>query len=97
MKTAFWVIAWRSVSDESAVERYAATARAAIQTLGGRILARGMPAKTYEAGVSSRLVIIEFESLERAISAYESPEYQAAAAHLVGAAERDLRIIESAG
>ena len=97
MTKAFWVIAWRSVSDPSAVERYAATASAAIRTQGGRILARGNPAKTYESGLPSRLVIVEFESLERAISTYESPEYQAAVAHLVGAAERDVRIIESVG
>ena len=97
MTKAFWVIAWRSVSDQSAVERYAETAGAAIQAQGGRILARGNPAKTYESGLPSRLVIVEFESLERAISAYESPQYQAAVAHLVGAAERDVRIIESVG
>ena len=95
MKKAFWVIAWRSVSDPSAVERYASTAGAVIQALGGRILARGIPAKTYEAGLASRLVIVEFESLQKAVSAYESPEYQAAVSHLAGAAERDLRIIES--
>ena len=97
MSKAFWVIAWRSVSDPSAVERYAATAGAAIQAQGGRILARGNPARTYESGLPSRLAIVEFESLERAVSAYESPEYQGAVAHLVGAAERDLRIIVGVG
>jgi uncharacterized protein (DUF1330 family) len=95
MTKAFWVIAWRSVSDQSAVERYGATASTAIKAQGGRILARGNPARTYESGLPSRLVIVEFESLQKAISAYESPEYQAAVAHLAGAAERDLRIIES--
>jgi uncharacterized protein (DUF1330 family) len=58
--------------------------------------ARGDPARTYEAGVAARLVIVRFDSLPAAISAYESPEYQAAVAHLAGAAERDVRIIESA-
>jgi uncharacterized protein (DUF1330 family) len=94
-KSAFWVIAWRSVSDAAAVERYAATAGAAIRAHGGRILARGDPARTYEAGVSERLVVVRFEDLPAAISAYESPEYQAAVAHLAGAAVRDVRIIES--
>src|SRR4029453_12123080 len=95
MKSAFWVIAWRSVSDPSAVERYAATASAAILAHGGRFVARGNPAKSYESGLPSRLVIIQFESLQSAITAYESPEYQAAVAHLAGAAERDVRVIES--
>jgi uncharacterized protein (DUF1330 family) len=94
---AFWVVAWRSISDPSAVARYAATAGAVIQAQGGRILARGNPAKAYEAGLPARLVIVEFESLERAIAAYESPEYRAAVAHLAGAAERDVRIIEGVG
>jgi uncharacterized protein (DUF1330 family) len=96
MKNAFWVIAWRSVTDVAAVERYAATASAAIRAHGGRTVARGDPARVYEAGLSERLVVVRFESLPAAISAYESPEYQAAVAHLAGAAERDVRIIESA-
>jgi len=96
MKSAFWVIAWRSVTDAAAVERYAATASAAIREHGGRTIARGVPARAYEAGLSARLVIVRFESLPAAISAYESREYQAAVAHLAGAAERDVRIIESA-
>jgi uncharacterized protein (DUF1330 family) len=94
MAGAYWVIAWRSVSDQAAVDRYAATAGEVIQASGGRILARGRPAKTYEAGISARLVIVEFESLSAATSTYESAEYQAAVAHLLGAAERDVRVIE---
>ena len=43
-------------------------------------LARGNPAKAYEAGMNKRLVIIEFENVDKAISAYETPEYQAALA-----------------
>jgi uncharacterized protein (DUF1330 family) len=95
MPAAYWVIAWRSVSDQSAVDRYAATAGSVIRASGRRILARGLPAKTYEAGLSARLVVIEFESLSAAISAYESGEYQVAVEHLRGAAERDVRVIEA--
>jgi uncharacterized protein (DUF1330 family) len=51
--------------------------------------------KTYEAGLSQRLVIIEFESVKKAIEAYESPEYQAALAMLEASAQRDLRIISA--
>jgi uncharacterized protein (DUF1330 family) len=42
------------------------------------------------------LVIVEFDSLQQAIDAYEHPDYQATLVHLVGAAERDVRIIEGA-
>jgi len=79
--------------DEATLADYAKVAGPAIESHGGRFLARGNPAKTYEAGLAQRLVIIEFESLERAIAAYESPEYQAALDILRNFAERDVRII----
>jgi uncharacterized protein (DUF1330 family) len=72
---------------------YARVAAPAIESHGGRFLARGNPDKTYEAGMRQRVVIIEFESLERAIAAYESPEYQAALDILRNSADRDVRII----
>ena len=53
-----------------------------------------MPAKTYEQGVNQRTVIVEFESVARAIEVHDSPAYQAALKELGNAAERDLRIIE---
>jgi uncharacterized protein (DUF1330 family) len=89
----YWVIAWKSISDQAAVERYIAPATEAIIAGGGRVIAGGEPAMTYEAGLASRLVLVEFESLQAAISAYESPDYQASLSHLAGAAERDVRII----
>ncbi|GAB3089807.1 DUF1330 domain-containing protein [Lysobacter terrae] len=94
MNKAYWVIAWRSITDPVAVERYVAPATDAILAHGGRVVAGGEPARTYEEGVATRLVIVEFDSLQAALSAYESPDYQATLVHLVGAAERDVRIIE---
>jgi len=55
-----------------------------------------MPAKTFESGLNQRSVVIEFDSVERAITTYESPAYQAALKVLEGAVERDLRILEGA-
>lgn len=96
MAKGYWIAAYRSVSDPAALARYASVAGPAIQTHGGRFLARGTAVRAYEAGVLQRVVIIEFESVDRAIAAYESPEYQSALAILAGAADRDLRIIEGA-
>ena len=96
MAKAYWVIAWRSISDATAVTRYAAIASPVIQARGGRVIARGIPAKTYEQGVAQRLVLVEFDSLADAIAAYESAEYQAALPHIAGVAERDVRVIEGA-
>jgi uncharacterized protein (DUF1330 family) len=82
------------VTDEAALAKYASLAGPAIEAHGGRFVARGKPVKVYEAGLSQRLVIIEFESVRGAIDAYESAEYQAAVVILKGAVERDVRIIE---
>jgi uncharacterized protein (DUF1330 family) len=39
-------------------------------------------------------VIVEFDSVERAVAAYQSKDYQAALAALGKGAERDVRFIE---
>jgi uncharacterized protein (DUF1330 family) len=57
-------------------------------------LVRGTPAKTYEAGVDQRTVVIEFDSVASAISAHDSPTYQASLKVLGDAAIRDIRIVE---
>jgi uncharacterized protein (DUF1330 family) len=93
MAKGYWITCYRSTPDEATLADYARVAAPAIESHGGRFLARGNPAKTYEAGMSQRVVIIEFESLERAIAAYESPEYQDALEILTNSAERDVRII----
>lgn len=94
MNKSYWVIAWKSISNPAAVERYIAPATEAIIAHGGRVIAGGEPNRTYEAGQASRIVLVEFENLQAAISAYESDDYQATLRFLVGAAERDVRIIE---
>ena len=53
-----------------------------------------MPAKTYEHGLNQRSVLVEFESVAKAIEVHDSPAYQAALKALGDGAERDLRIIE---
>jgi uncharacterized protein (DUF1330 family) len=94
MPKAYWISCYRSISNPAAVAEYAKLAGPALQAAGGRILARGVPAKTFESGCQERTVIIEFESAERAIAAYESAAYQVALRALDGAAERDIRIVE---
>ena len=74
--------------------KYASVAGPAIQGHGGRFLVRGNAVKAYEAGLMQRVVITEFDSVEQAIAAYESPEYQAAVAILADSVERDVRIVE---
>jgi uncharacterized protein (DUF1330 family) len=94
MASGYWVMSFRSVSDQGGIDRYAELASPVIKALGGRVLAVGVPAFTYEAGMVQRVAIVEFSSLEAADAAYRNPDYLAAVQHLDGAAERDVRIIE---
>jgi len=94
MGKAYWVATYRSVSNPEAVAAYAKLAGAAVTAAGGRILARGVPAHVYEAGLQERTVVIEFASVEQAMAAHDSPAYQEALALLAGGAERDIRIVE---
>jgi uncharacterized protein (DUF1330 family) len=96
MAKGYWITLYRSVSNPAALAEYAKLAGPAIQAGGGRFLVRGMPAKTYEAGLNQRTVVIEFDSVEDAIQTYESSAYQAAVKVLQGAAERDVRFVAGA-
>jgi uncharacterized protein (DUF1330 family) len=54
-----------------------------------------VPSKTYEGGQNTRTVVIEFESLERAVACHDSPAYQEALRALgTGSVERDMRFVE---
>lgn len=95
MPKAYWINTFRSVSDPHKLAGYVKLAGPVMRESGGRFLARGQPASVYEAGVIERTVVIEFDSVEQAIAAYESPGYQEALRVLGDGAERDLRIIEA--
>lgn len=94
MPKAYWISAYRSISNPDALAAYAKLAGPSIAAAGGRFLARGVAAKTYEAGVAQRTVLIEFDSVEQAIAAHDSPGYKAALDALGNGAERDIRIVE---
>lgn len=91
---AYWISAYRSVSDPAKVAAYAELARPAILAGGGRFLARGGRIEAHEAGIAGRTVIIEFDSFAQATAAYASEAYQKALVVLADGAERDVRIVE---
>ena len=45
---------------------------------------------------NQRCVVVEFESIEAAVAAYESEGYRAALSALGNGAERDIRVLEGA-
>jgi uncharacterized protein (DUF1330 family) len=91
--TAYWLSVYKEVLDEAKLAAYAELAGPAIRAAGGTFIARGLPEQTYESGERTRTVIIEFESVEAARAAHDSPLYQEALAALGDGAVRDMRIV----
>jgi uncharacterized protein (DUF1330 family) len=94
MAKAYLVVTYRSIKDQQKWSAYAKLAVPAMQKAGGRFIVRGMPAKTYEKGMNERVVIVEFDSLQKATAAHDSAEYQEALRALGNGAERDMRLVE---
>ena len=94
MAKTYWVGTYRAVTNPDKLAAYAQLAGPAIAAGGGKFLVRGMPAKTYEAGLNQRTVVIEFDSLDQATATHDSPAYQAALEALGDGAERDIRLVE---
>jgi len=97
MAKAYWISIYRRINDPAALAAYAKLAGPAIEAAGGRFIARGMPAKVYEAGVNERTVLIEFDGVAQAIAAHDSPAYAEALRALGDGADREIRIVEGVG
>ena len=78
MAKGYWVTFYHSVKNPAVLSEYAKLATPVVEAHGGRFLSRGTAVEAYEAGVKERSVIVEFESVEDAIAAYESedPDFQ---------------------
>jgi uncharacterized protein (DUF1330 family) len=58
MNKGYWVVAYKSISDESAVKAYAALAAPAVQSFGGRFLTRSTArVQAHEAGMQQRTIM----------------------------------------
>jgi uncharacterized protein (DUF1330 family) len=68
VKKGYWVVAYRSISDESAVKAYGALAVPACQSFGGRSLTMSSSqVEAHEAGLQQVTVIVEFDSYDVAL------------------------------
>lgn len=94
MPKGYWIVTYRTIKDPDKLAAYAKLAGPAIEQFGGRYVARGNPSKTFEKGLMQRVVVSEFESVEKAIAAHDCPGYQAALKALGDGADRDIRIVE---
>ena len=94
MAKGYFVVTYRKISNQEKWAAYAKLAVPAIQNAGGRFIVRGMPAKVFEKGVSERVVMVEFDNLQKALAAHDGAEYKEALRVLGDGAERDFRIVE---
>ena len=76
-----YLIAEVEVTDPAAYEGYKKLTPAAIAAYGGKFIVRGGAVEGKEGGWNpSRLVVVEFSSMEQAKKFYDSPEYAPALA-----------------
>jgi uncharacterized protein (DUF1330 family) len=95
VKKGYWLVAYRSISDDLKLQEYGKLAGPVIQASGGKALVRTSDAiEPMEAGLKQRTVVIEFESFEQAVATYHSAAYKVALAALGSSVERDFRIVE---
>jgi len=93
MPKGYWIV-HVDVVDLEGYNAYMAASLPLIGKAGGRFLVRGGNNEKPEGAIRARSVVIEFPTYEAALDCYNSPDYQAAAAHRMGRAEFDLIIIE---
>ncbi len=92
---AAYVVIQAEVTDPEKFKKYQELAGPAVRRYGGKVLAAGGNFETLE-GTWPRptLVMLEFDSVEKAKDWYDSPEYQDAIVARQGAAVFDLVTIE---
>jgi uncharacterized protein (DUF1330 family) len=97
MKKGYWVVAYRTVGDEGTMKSYMELARVALAPFRARVLVPSQSEVTaVEAGLKQMTVVVEFDSYQDALSAYESAAYKKALVALGSGVERDFRIAEGA-
>jgi uncharacterized protein (DUF1330 family) len=94
VKKGYWIVCYESARDGAVMAEYGKAAKPVIEAAGGRLIVAGNPAKAHEAGVNEPAVVVEFESIEKAIAVYESEGYQKALKVLGNTVKRDFRIVE---
>jgi len=94
MAKGYLVVTYRKINNPEKWQAYAKIAGVCIPKLGGKFIIRGMPVKTYEKGMNERVVIVEFDSVQKAMAAHDSPEYAEALKALGDGADRDMRVVE---
>jgi len=94
MPKGYMISAHRKEADPVKRAAYLELAAPALEAAGGRFLAKGGRVEARENGIAGRTILIEFDSYEAAVAAYDSEPYKEALRALDGGADRDIRLFE---
>ena len=78
MPKGYFLSAHRSPADPEKRAAYLELAGPAMLKAGGKVLASTSDIVAHEKGISQQTVLVEFETFEKAVAAYESEDYQKA-------------------
>ncbi|MCT9073595.1 DUF1330 domain-containing protein [Cupriavidus gilardii] len=93
MAKGYWV-AMVDIADMEGYQQYIAANKTVFEKFGARFLVRNGQKAVVEGQPRSRVVVLEFDSYQRALECYESPEYQALIALRTPYSQADLVVIE---
>ena len=92
-----YIIARITVTDPAQFAKYREVTPAAVAAFGGKFVVRGGEMETLEGPEeTNRVVVLEFESMEKAREFYNSDQYQAAIALRQPASDGQFVLLEGA-
>ena len=94
MTKGYWILTQYNILEETKYSAYAQAANITLKEFNSRILIAGNTEMGIENGlIGLQTVIVEFDTYETALTAYNSPSYKDTIIKLDGAFKRDFRII----
>ena len=94
MAKGYWIATQNNIPELNKYSAYAKAAKVTLNEFNGKIVIAGSTETGIEDGsIGLRSVIVEFDTYETALAAYNSASYQKAIMELDGTLKRDFRII----
>jgi uncharacterized protein (DUF1330 family) len=95
MAKGYWIVQV-TVTDPDRYAQYLASDKEVLARYGAKPIMRGGRTEAPEGEAHGRQIVLEFESFEKAVECYHSPEYQAAKEHRLASSKSDIVIVEGA-
>ena len=97
MSKGYWVVTQNNIPDQTKYYAYAKAAKVTLEEFNGKIIIAGSTEIGIEDGLMGlRTVVVDFDTYETALTAYNSSSYQRAIIELHGTLKRNFRIIRGA-